>query len=351
MKDKLITKLLAGLLLVGLAIYSVFLENIQVLLLGETEASPGRRGMTVHFLDVGQADCALVECGGEFLLIDGGNVDDGRLVVSYLEQLGVEQLQTVICTHAHEDHAGGLAAVLAVFPTERVYCPTRTYSSRYFENFLNYVDQQRLEITLPVPGDSFSLGGARVTILGPVKSYPEPNDTSIVCRVDFGENSFLFTGDMEKTAETDLVESGAFLNCDVLKMGHHGSDTSTGYWFLREVDPEYTLISVGADNSYGHPHEEPMSRLRHQGTVVLRTDRLGTVLAHCDGTDITFTWEKQNASPENVVYTGIYIGNSKSLRLHSQECGSLPGEKNRVEFATIQEALDAGYTLCTGCIG
>ena len=156
-------------------------------------------GLTVHFIDVGQADCALLESGGEYMLIDGGNREDGRLVVSYLEQQGVEELAAVVCTHAHEDHVGGLPSVLAVYPTHAVYAPTRTYASKVFDDFVYYADQQRLEITIPSPGDSWTLGETSVTVLGPVQSYADPNDTSIILRVEYGDTSFLFTGDMETT--------------------------------------------------------------------------------------------------------------------------------------------------------
>ena len=153
--------------------------------------------LTVHFIDVGQADCALLECGGEYILIDGGNREDGQLMISYLQQQGVEELAAVVCTHAHEDHVGGLPSVLAVYPTGAVYSPTATYSSKVFDDFMYYVDQQGLEVTIPEPGDTLSLGGTDLTILGPTQSYAETNDTSIIVRAEFGENRFLFTGDME----------------------------------------------------------------------------------------------------------------------------------------------------------
>ncbi|MBQ8833349.1 MAG: MBL fold metallo-hydrolase [Oscillospiraceae bacterium] len=323
-----------------------------------TEAPVAGDGLTVHFIDVGQADCALLECDGEYMLIDGGNKEDGQLVVSYLEQQGVEQLNTVICTHAHEDHVGGLPSVLAVYPTASVYAPTKTYSSNVFDDFVYYTDQQRLEITIPSPGDTFTLGGAEITVLGPVKSYAETNDTSIVVRVDYGNNSFLFTGDMETAAENDMLdywEGRINWNVDVLKVGHHGSDTSTGYRFLYEVDPTYGVISVGAGNSYGHPHEEPMSRLKDAGVVLFRTDELGTILAHADGTEITFTWENQNAVPEDVepaeTKSQTYIGNINSKKFHTEDCASLPAEKNRVEFSSYEEAIEEGYTPCGSCLG
>ncbi|MBQ2927513.1 MAG: MBL fold metallo-hydrolase [Oscillospiraceae bacterium] len=338
---------------------------LTALLCGCSEAAPtpsappavSGDGLTVHFIDVGQADCALLECGGEYMLIDGGNREDGQLVVSYLEQQGVEELSAVVCSHAHEDHVGGLPAVLAVYPTAAVYAPTRTYSSNVFDDFLYYTDQQGLEVTLPVPGDAFSLGETQVTVLGPVKSYADPNDTSIVLRVEYGEASFLFTGDMETTAENDMLDywdDASLFRADVLKVGHHGSNTSTGYRFLYEVDPDYGVISVGTDNSYGHPHEEPVSRMKDAGVTMLRTDELGHILASTDGQEITFTWGNQNAQPEDVEpgdpQPQTFIGNRNSKKLHTPDCTSLPKEENRVYFDNYQQALEEGYSPCGSCL-
>lgn len=314
-------------------------------------ASPTGDGLTVHFIDVGQADCALLKCGSEYVLIDGGNVEDSSLVVSYLQKQGVEELAAVICTHAHEDHVGGLPGVLAVFPTEAVYAPTRTYSSNCFDDFVYYTDQQGLSVTIPEVGDTFTFGGATVEVLGPVKQYADTNNTSIVLMVTYGENRFLFTGDMETSAETDLIESGANLKADVLKVGHHGSDTSTGYRFLYEAAPTYAVISVGEGNSYGHPHEVPLSRLEDAGCVIYRTDELGTITAFSDGSEITFTWEDTAAAPEAGETTSVtYIGNTHSLKFHTPDCSSLPSEKNRIEFSTYAEAINAGYSPCSRCI-
>lgn len=321
-----------------------------------TSAVPSGDGLTVHFIDVGQADCALLECDGDYMIIDGGNRDDGQLVVSYLEQQGVEELDVVVCTHAHEDHVGGLPSVLAVYPTAKVYSPTKTYSSNIYDDFMYYVDQQGLEVTLPVPGDSFTLGSAEVTILGPVMSYAETNDTSIVLRVEYGDNSFLFTGDMEVAAENDMLDywgDKMDWNADVLKVGHHCSNTSTGYRFLHEVDPDYGIISCGKDNSYGHPHDEPLSRLNQAGVTLFRTDELGHVIAVADGSEIRFTWGNQSAVPENAepAEDVVFIGNKNSQKFHSQDCANLPAEKNQVLFDSYEEAVDAGYTACGSCLG
>ena len=308
--------------------------------------------LSVHYIDVGQADCALLECAGQYMIIDGGNVDDSDLVVTYLQDQGVEQLHTVICTHAHEDHVGGLAAVLAVYPTEQILSPTRTYSSACFDDFLYYADQQDIAITIPNPGDFFYLGNAEVTVLGPVKSYADPNNTSIVVKVEFGDTSFLFTGDMEKDAETDMLDYGMDVSADVLKVGHHGSSTSTGYRFLYEVDPEYAVISVGTDNTYGHPHRETVAILADAGVPMLRTDELGTILAITDGSEITFTWEKQSAQPGDIEPAdATYIGNRNSKKFHLPTCNGLPAENNRVIFDSYSEAIDEGYTPCGNCLG
>ncbi len=320
-----------------------------------TQPAPSGDGLTVHFIDVGQADCALLECDGEYMLIDGGNRDDGQLVVSYLEQQGVEELSAVVCTHAHEDHVGGLPSVLAVYPTACVYAPTKTYSSRVFDNFAYYTDQQGLEITIPAPGDTFTLGSTQLTVLGPVKSYADPNDTSIVLKVTYGDTVFLFTGDMETGAENDMLdywEGRMDWRADVLKVGHHGSNTSTGYRFLNEVLPTYGVISVGKDNDYGHPHQEPMSRLNQAGVITLRTDELGHVIAQTDGSEVSFHWVNQSAQPEAAEPAEqIFIGNKNSKKFHSPTCANLPSEKNRVEFATYGEAEAAGYAPCGSCLG
>ena len=357
-------KLLALLLILSLLLCGCSIEI--VLPPEETATSTVIRSddtIAVHFIDVGQADCALIECGGEFMLIDGGNREDGQKVISYLQSCGVEELETVICTHAHEDHVGGLPAVLAVYPTAAVYAPTKTYASDVFDDFLYYVDQQRLDVTIPTPGTRFSLcsdgqtGGAEVTILGPVKSYAETNDTSIVVLVEFYNHSFLFTGDMEVAAENDMLDywDGKIdWNVDVLKVGHHGSTTSSGYRFVYETDPEYAVISVGEGNTYDHPEKEVLRRYRDAGIPQFRTDELGTIVAVSDGNELSFTWENQSAAPAGVPdASGIrgFFGNRKSMKFHAPHCGSLPQGDNRIFFETYRAATEAGYTPCASCMG
>ena len=292
---------------------------------GTTPSDGQDAAFQMHFIDVGQALSVLVECDGQFMLYDGGNVDDGSLVVSYLQSQGVEQLEYVFCSHAHEDHVGGLAAALAYFPAYHVYSPVTEASTKCFKDFVKYTQQQNLQVEVPAVGTQWALGSATVTMLGPVAQYDDTNDTSIVLRIDYGATSFLLTGDMEADAERDLVNSGANLKVDVLQVGHHGSSTSTSYVFLNAVLPEMGIISCGVNNKYGHPHEETLSILRDAGVDVYRTDLLGTITVSSDGRNYTVATEhfatdaELNPTDPAVSSTAqqAYIGNvnSKKFRI------------------------------------
>ena len=312
----------------------------------------------MHFIDVGQALSVLVECDGQFMLYDGGNVDDGSLVVSYLQSQGVEQLEYVFCSHAHEDHVGGLAAALAYFPANHVYAPVTEASTKCFQDFVKYTQQQGLQVEVPAVGTTWQLGGATITQLGPVAQYSDTNDTSLVLRIDYGATSFLLTGDMEADAERDLVNSGANLKVDVLQVGHHGSSTSTSYVFLNAVLPEMGIISCGVNNKYGHPHEETLSILRDAGVDVYRTDLLGTITIGSDGQNYTIGTEHYATDAElnptapaaSSTAQQAYIGNVNSKKFHLPTCPNLPAEKNQILFSSYDEAVAAGYTPCSTCI-
>lgn len=308
-------------------------------------------GLKVHFIDVGQADCILLQCDGENLLIDGGNVEDSDLVVAYLLEQDVEKLDYVVNTHAHEDHVGGLAGVLAVFETGAVWCPVTEYSTKCFSDFAKYADQQRLELICPEPGSTYSLGGAEITVLGPVGDDYDTNNTSLVLRVDYGITSFLFTGDAETVSEDDILDAGADVSATVLKVGHHGSSTSTGYRWLREVQPEFAVISCGTGNSYGHPHEEVLSRLRDADVTLYRTDLQGHIVCTSDGQSVSFQTEKDAAVTNPTQKTEVFIGNKNSHVFHRDTCSGLPKEQNRVYFDSYEDAEEAGYTPCGRCIG
>ncbi len=263
-----------------------------------TEPSFDPDTLTVTFIDVGQADSALLACGGEYALIDAGYPEGGEKVVDYLTTYGIESLDLVVATHPHGDHIGGLPAVLEAFPAETVWSSRIPYSNDYTYSFTSAVKAQGLSITIPNVGDTFELGDATITVIGPVHMYyDDVNNISLVLMVQFGETRFLFTGDMERDAEIDLLDSGADVKADVLKVGHHGSYTSTSYVFLREVMPTYAVICCGGNNDYGHPHTEPMSRLKDADVTIYRTDKMYTITAVSDGENIDFSWTNSYAKP------------------------------------------------------
>lgn len=255
---------------------------------GEAASAPSDGGeLRVLFIDVGQADAALVTCGGESLLIDGGNVDDSSTVYTVLKKNGVTHLDYVVCTHAHEDHVGGLSGALEACTAGTVYCPVTDYDSKAFRNFSGRVAEQNCDLTVPRAGETFALGGAEVEFLACDPETEDTNNTSIVLRVSYGATSFLFMADAETPVEQALLDTGTDLSATVLKVGHHGSSTSTSYRFLNEVMPRYAVISVGKDNSYGHPHEKVLSRLEDADARILRTDELGDILFVSDGKTVS----------------------------------------------------------------
>lgn len=254
--------------------------------------------LEVHFIDVGQADSILVLCDGEAMLIDGGNRDDSNLVYTYLKDRNIIHLKYVVGTHAHEDHIGGIAGALQYATVDTVYCASTSYTTQAFKNFANAVKNRGKSIVIPTIGTTFTVGSAVCTILAVNTDKEDLNNTSIVMRMVHGEKSFLFTGDAEDIVEKKLLNSGVTLKSDVLKVGHHGSNSSTTYPFLREVMPQYAVICVGADNDYGHPTSNVLSRLRDADVTTFRTDKHGDVICVSDGKTLTFTPSKNaNINP------------------------------------------------------
>lgn len=245
-------------------------------------------GLKVHFIDVGQADAILIQCEGKNMLIDGGNKADSNVIYTYLKKYGVTHLDYVIGTHAHEDHIGGIPGALQYATVGTVYCPVKSYSSKAFENFVKSVTNRGTSIVIPKAGTSFSLGSANVKILA-VNAASGVNNTSIVTRITHGNNSFLLMGDAEREVEQYLINSGATLKSTVLKVGHHGSDSSSSYQFLWNVMPEYAVICVGKGNSYGHPHDEVLSRFRDADAKLFRTDMQGDIVCTSNGSTVSFT--------------------------------------------------------------
>jgi len=246
--------------------------------------------LKVHFIDVGQADSILVEQGNNAMLIDAGNNDDTEILENYLNDHNIKELQYFVGTHAHEDHIGSADYVINSFKVNKVYFPRQTANTRTFEDFVSAVKNKGLKLTAPSLGESFKLGEATVTVLAPnSSSYEDANDYSIVLKITYGKTSFLLTGDAEAVSESEMVAGGMDLSASLLKIGHHGSRSSTSEAFLNKVNPKYAVITVGRGNSYGHPTEEVMNRLKARNIPVYRTDENGTIVATSDGDNITFS--------------------------------------------------------------
>lgn len=245
--------------------------------------------LKLFFLDVGQADSILIKTGSSSMLIDAGNNPDGEDVVNYLKNEGIKKLDYVIGTHPHEDHIGGLDDVVNYFDVGKIYMPEAVSNTRTYADVITAVKNKGLKITRPVPGTNFKLGDAELTILAPNgKKYDDLNNYSIVVKMVFGKTSFLLTGDAQTESENEMLQKGYDLKADVLKLGHHGSHSSTGSEFLKAVSPEYAVISCGKDNDYGHPHKETMEKLEKANIKVYRTDESGTVICTTDGKSISF---------------------------------------------------------------
>ena len=183
------------------------------------------------------------------------------------------------------------------------------------------------------------------------------NKNSIVIKLTYGDNKFLFTGDAERETEQAILSGKQNIQSTVLKVGHHGSDTSTSYPFLRGIMPEYAIIQVGKGNSYGHPTEDTLSKLRDADVKVYRNDLQGTIICTSDGEEVTFSTDKNESVQTNPTVAatsepndvGEYIGNRNSKKFHLPTCKNLPAEKNRVFFDSRQEAVDAGFDPCGNC--
>lgn len=263
------------------------------------ESSPGPHclpaELNVHFLDVGQGDSILIQFpDGRNMLVDAGGNDDASTIVSYLKKTGVKKLDYLIGTHPHEDHIGSLDTVINNFQIGEVIMPKVTHTTRTFRDVLEAIDRKGLQIRPAKAGVSIMEDGPLAArVLAPCgEDYNELNDYSAVIMLTCGEVSFLLSGDAEALSEKEILASGAAVKADVLKVGHHGSNSSTSAAFLKAVGPRYAVISVGAENDYGHPHQVTLDRLKKQGVEVIRTDQQGTVLFTTDGKELSFTTEK-----------------------------------------------------------
>ena len=239
--------------------------------------------LLIDFIDVGQADSILIRNQDKTMLIDAGTNEAGETVVNYLKNLGITQIDYLIGTHPHEDHIGGLDDVISQFDIGQIYMPKIETTTKTFEDVLDAVEAKNLTITSPNKGDTLEIGQAQGQFMtDPILDEDNLNLSSLVIRIEFGNNSFLFMGDAEEENEKTI----SWPKADVLKVGHHGSSTSSSENFLQQVQPKYAVIMVGEDNSYELPKQETIDKLNKLGTQIYRTDEDGTIQMTSDGNEI-----------------------------------------------------------------
>ncbi|MBQ9984270.1 MAG: MBL fold metallo-hydrolase [Lachnospiraceae bacterium] len=339
--------------------------------------------LEIHYIDVGQGDSIFIKQGMNTMLIDAGNNDKGTTVWSYLLNQDVDALDYAICTHPDADHIGGMDVVLYKFDCDSVLMPACEHDTETYGDLIHTIGQRGQKVTVPNKGETYSLGEAQFQILTDTdKNYGDNNnDYSIAIRLTFGETSFLFTGDAEKEAEQDMMNSGLALESNVYKAAHHGANWSNTESFLTVVNPSYVVISCGEGNSYGHPRAEVLNNLRSMGVKVFRTDEQGSIVATSDGVNITFncspstTWKageptgiKDSSYDEEETDSAAgqsdgkneqssseewrYVLNTRSMKIHYPHCSSVDNmsEKNKGYSNLSKEELMAqGYEPCGNC--
>ena len=332
--------------------------------------------LTVHFIDVGQGDSELLQFAGKNVLIDAGDQDSGPRVTSYLRSHGVTSLDLVVATHPHSDHIGGLLTVLNDFTVGQVLDSGQTHTTQTFENYLNLIDQKNIPFSTAERGQTIDLDPSlRIEVLSPPATLfvGDLNQNSVVLRVTYNKVSFLLAGDAGFQAE-DSMAAGYDLKSTVLKVGHHGSSSSTGTSFLSKVRPEVAVIEVGAGNAYGHPTSKTLSALQNTGTKVYRTDLDGNIVVTTDGQSYSVStgkqsWTTTGTAPKStasaVAWTdtaaasttaasssqGPFVGSSKSDKYHYTSCSSAKNIKpaNLVTFSSSADARAQGYVPCGRC--
>lgn len=334
----------------------------------EVSNNDSNSDLKVMYLDVGQGDAILIQSQGEAMLIDAGEKEQGSTVTGYLEQENIKSLKYIICTHPHSDHIGGMAEVIKEYNADEIFLDKQKYDTETYNNLISLVEKRNITKTYPKAGDTYKLGGSSFEFLTPLgKDYGDnTNNYSLVVKLTNGKNSFLFTGDMEEEAEKDLLSEVGDLESDVLKVGHHGSLTSSSLEFLRAVDPVYAVISVGKDNSYGHPSSITLANLEDEDVQVYRTDVMGTVIISSDGNNISVktegTYAKQASESPVEENTNnltddqdkpsdkkseeyVYV-TEKGSKYHKKGCQYVKDNRKAI---LMEEAKEEGYEPCSVC--
>lgn len=316
--------------------------------------------MYVHFIDVGQGDSELIiSPTGKTILIDGGEREAGPTVVNFLHSKGVKKIDILISTHAHEDHIGGLREVLRQFPVGLIIDSGKKHTTATYKAYLKMILAKNIKLTLAKTGATYDLGGgAKLQIVYCNPNAEDLNNSSVVAKVTYGQVSALFMGDLESAEEGNIKTQAT-----VLKVGHHGSRTSTSDTLLRVVKPKEAIVSCGTNNEYGHPHDVTMKRLASYGIKTYRTDKSGNITLTTDGKTYAISAKPSGFAPVPVSKivkqksegsssssgSGNYIGNKNSHKFHRATCSRLPAESNRVYFKSRDKAIADGFEPCKIC--
>ena len=282
--------LVVGVLFIIALLYTYFTERDKI------DPEKPNENLAVTFLNVGQGDSSFIEFpNGKCMLIDASTSGEGERVCNHIAAKGYTKIDYLVATHPHTDHIGGMKYVTDYFEIGTVYLPDAPSSTATYKNFLKALKSGGADVKKAKSGAEFSEGDVKVEILTPIsESYEDLNNYSAVVKVTYNKKSFLFTGDAEELVETELLDNGADLKADVLKVGHHGSSSSTSQAFLDAVDPEIAIISCGKDNDYGHPHKEVLNRLENADIKVYRTDVNGDIPIVSNGLEVSNYYDLYN---------------------------------------------------------
>ncbi|MBP2024071.1 competence protein ComEC [Clostridium punense] len=274
-------------LMVSLVFFTyVYLHNFN-----DDNSKINRTDLVVHFIDVGQGDCILVQARDKNLLIDSGSNSSSKKVIHYIKKLKIKKIDYVIATHPHEDHIGAMDDILKNFEIEAFYAPKVTSSAKDFTNLVKELANQNKKISILKSGMHIKIySDINLEVLSPKKdTYENINNYSPVMQLNFNEINFLFTGDSEKVIEEELLLNHINLSSQVIKVGHHGSKTSTSVDFLNKVNPMYAVISCGLGNDYGHPDSNVIKLLKEKDIKIFRTDKDGNILLYSDGKTLLYS--------------------------------------------------------------
>ncbi|NFH89779.1 MBL fold metallo-hydrolase [Clostridium botulinum] len=309
--------------------------------------------MKVYYIDVGQGDSELIQVDGKNILIDAGNNDS--MAYNYLKKLGIKKLDYVMATHPHSDHIGGMTQIINEFDIGEFYAPKINHTTKTFENMVKALQSKGIKLTAPTVGDTLNVGNATLQFLAPNSAkYEDMNNYSIACKLKYGNTSYVFMGDAESLSEGEILAKQLDISADVLKLGHHGSHSSTSQAFLNKVNPRYAIVSCGKDNDYGHPHQETIDKLNKKGIEILRTDVSGTIISTSDGNDITFNTSGTSTNTENTTDDNnpdtksntVWVANKTAKVYHSsKDCSNM---KAPTEIS-LEDAKEKGLKPCSKC--